>query len=52
MWKHIEQELAAVDFRGKSVLDIGCWDGYWSFYAGKKGAQAALASDDVSQSRC
>jgi tRNA (mo5U34)-methyltransferase len=50
MWKHIERELAAIDFRDKSVLDIGCWDGYWSFYAEKRGARAVLASDDVSQS--
>ena len=48
-WRFIERQLAAVDFHGKSVLDIGCWDGYWSFYAERRGAASVLASDDVTQ---
>jgi tRNA (mo5U34)-methyltransferase len=49
VWKFIETNLNKVDFRGKSVLDIGCWDGYWSFYAERRGAKSVLASDDCSQ---
>jgi tRNA (mo5U34)-methyltransferase len=36
-------------FRGKKVLDIGCWDGLWSFEAEKRGAAAVYATDDISQ---
>src|SRR5262249_2432390 len=42
-------ELDRVDFAGKAVLDLGCWDGYWSFYAERRGAGHVLASDDASQ---
>lgn len=48
-WQFIEQNLDAVEFRNKSVLDIGCWDGYWSFNAERRGAQAVLATDDSTQ---
>jgi len=50
VWRFIERQLDAIDLRGKSVLDIGCWDGYWSFFAERKGAKSVLASDDLSQS--
>ena len=40
----MEQQLDAVPFHGKSVLDIGCWDGYWSFYAERRGAASVLAT--------
>jgi tRNA (mo5U34)-methyltransferase len=49
VWEFIETRLDAIDFKGKTVLDIGCWDGYWSFYAEKRGASQVLASDDVTQ---
>src|SRR5262245_8319886 len=48
-WRFLESELGRIDFRGKTVLDIGCWDGYWSFYAERRGARSVLASDDASQ---
>jgi tRNA (mo5U34)-methyltransferase len=48
-WEFVERQLGAVDFRGKSVLDVGCWDGYWSFFAEKRGAASVLAADDFSQ---
>jgi tRNA (mo5U34)-methyltransferase len=48
-WKFMEAQLGQIDFRGKSVLDIGCWDGYWSFHAERRGAKSVLASDDASQ---
>ena len=38
-----------IDFKGKSVLDIGCWDGLWAFEAEKRGATMVYATDDVSQ---
>jgi tRNA (mo5U34)-methyltransferase len=49
VWGFVESQLAQVDFCGKSVLDIGAWDGYWSFYAEKRGARSVLASDDLGQ---
>jgi tRNA (mo5U34)-methyltransferase len=33
---------------GLTVLDIGAWDGYWSFEAVKRGAARVLAIDDFS----
>jgi tRNA (mo5U34)-methyltransferase len=35
-----------VDFRGKSVLDIGAWDGYFSFKAEKLGARRVVSLDN------
>lgn len=33
------------DLRGKSVLDVGAWDGYFSFKAEQLGASRVLATD-------
>ncbi len=33
---------------GKRVLDVGAWDGYWTFEAAKRGAVQAVAIDDFS----
>lgn len=49
VWRFTQAELDRIDFAGKAVLDLGCWDGYWSFYAERRGAAAVLASDDASQ---
>lgn len=49
IWACIERNLDSIDFAGKTVLDIGCWDGYWSFYAERRGAAHVLATDDASQ---
>jgi tRNA (mo5U34)-methyltransferase len=49
VWRFIHEHLDAIDFRGKSVLDVGAWDGYWSFDAEKRGAASVLAADDLSQ---
>lgn len=49
LWRFIEAQLDLIDFRGKSVIDIGCWDGYWSFYAERRGATEVLALDDFTQ---
>jgi tRNA (mo5U34)-methyltransferase len=48
LWSFIEKELDRLDLFGKTVLDTGCWDGYWSFYAERKGAKV-LATDDATQ---
>lgn len=45
----IAQAYDAIDFRGKKVLDIGCWDGLWSFEAEKRGATVVYATDLVSK---
>jgi tRNA (mo5U34)-methyltransferase len=39
---------AGIDFSGKQVLDIGCWDGFYSFHAEEKGAAAVYATDLIS----
>jgi tRNA (mo5U34)-methyltransferase len=39
----------AIDFRGKKVLDIGCWDGQWTFEAEDRGAREVVATDLISQ---
>ena len=36
----------SLDFTDKSVLDIGCWDGYFSFRADQLGAKRVFAIDD------
>ena len=41
--------LDTIDFKGKTVLDIGCWDGLWSFEAEERGANLVVATDDTSQ---
>lgn len=38
--------FSSLDFTGKSVLDIGCWDGYFSFMAEKRGARRVVALDN------
>ena len=46
---HLLAAFDAIDFRNKKVLDIGCWDGLWSFEAEKRGAAAVYATDEISQ---
>ena len=36
------------DLSGLRVLDVGAWDGYWSFEALKRGAREVVAIDDFS----
>ncbi len=33
---------------GKRVLDVGAWDGFWSFQAARRGAASVLATDSYS----
>jgi tRNA (mo5U34)-methyltransferase len=49
LWCFIQSELDKIDFSQRSVLDIGCWDGYWSFYAEQRKAARVLATDDNGQ---
>lgn len=45
----ISQAIDNIDFHGKKVLDIGCWDGLWSFEAERRGASEVFATDYISQ---
>ncbi|MFB2934659.1 DUF1698 domain-containing protein [Aerosakkonemataceae cyanobacterium BLCC-F154] len=49
-WAPINQASYGVpkDLTGKRVLDVGAWDGYWSFEALKRGAKEVVAIDDFS----
>lgn len=49
LWKFINDHLINIDFKDKTVLDIGCWDGKWSFLAEQRGAKLVLATDDINQ---
>ena len=49
LWRFVQSELDKINFSQKSVLDIGCWDGYWSFYAERRNAARVLATDDSGQ---
>jgi tRNA (mo5U34)-methyltransferase len=49
LWKFIQTELDKISLDNKRVLDVGCWDGYWSFYAERRGAAQVWATDDASQ---
>jgi tRNA (mo5U34)-methyltransferase len=39
------------DLRGQSVLDIGCWDGFYSFEAERRGARRVVAADSFTWQR-
>ena len=50
LWGWLDHELdAKVEFESKTVLDVGCWDGRFSFFAESRGAASVLAVDDLSQ---
>jgi tRNA (mo5U34)-methyltransferase len=49
IWQFLHQQLDSIDFCKKRVLEIGSWDGYWSFEAEKRGAAYVLSTDDVTQ---
>jgi len=48
-WTFLGEQLRGIDFAGKSVIDVGCWDGYFSFLMEQLGAASVLAVDDFSQ---
>jgi tRNA (mo5U34)-methyltransferase len=45
----IRRAFDDIDFSGKKVLDIGCWDGLWSFEAERRGAALVYATDAPDQ---
>jgi len=49
LWDATTAFLKKADFKNKTVLDIGCWDGYWSFFAERAGAKHVLATDKNNQ---
>src|SRR5262245_43499499 len=48
LWRLVENAIRGLDLRGRRVLDIGCWDGKWTFLAECLGA-TVTATDWVSQ---
>lgn len=46
IWKRTLRTLQLPDLRGKSVLDIGAYDGFFSFAVEKLGAARVVALDD------
>ena len=44
----IEAYHVPLDLTGQRVLDIGAWDGFWSFEALKRGASEVIAIEDFS----
>lgn len=49
-WAPIDAERYCIpkDLTGKRVLDIGAWDGYWTWEALRRGAREVVAIDDFS----
>ncbi len=45
----VADQLAEVSFDNKDVIDVGCWDGWYSFLAEESGARSVTAVDDFSQ---
>lgn len=43
--RKLERLKLPSSFNGKSVLDVGAWDGFFSFEAERRGAQRVLATD-------
>jgi len=43
-----ERNCSPQDLPGKRVLDIGAWDGYWTWEALRRGAREVVAIDDFS----
>jgi tRNA (mo5U34)-methyltransferase len=49
-WAPVKAEAYRIpdDLTGKRVLDVGAWDGYWTFQALQRGARQVVAIDDFS----
>jgi tRNA (mo5U34)-methyltransferase len=49
-WAPLSKEAYRIpeSLAGKRVLDVGAWDGFWTFEALKRGAKQAVAIDDFS----
>lgn len=46
IWDFIRANMARIDFKGKSVIDIGCRDGMFALEAEKMGSSRVLAVDN------
>ncbi|HZI91681.1 MAG TPA: DUF1698 domain-containing protein [Thermoleophilaceae bacterium] len=46
--RRLERMRLPADLSGRTVLDIGAWDGFYSFEAERRGAQRVLATDSFS----
>ncbi len=44
--RKIEERISKLDFKNKKVLDIGCRDGFFCFYAERKGAKEIIGVDN------
>lgn len=44
-WDNVHKVRREVDYAGKSVLDLGSWDGMWAFEAEAMGAALVVATD-------
>lgn len=53
IWEQKSEEwnLSSVDFKNKRVLDVGCLDGQYSFFAEKKGAREVLSIDIIEKAK-
>lgn len=49
-WAPVNAETYGIpeSLKGKRVLDVGAWDGYWTFEALRRGAEQVVAIDDFS----
>lgn len=43
--RRLQQIKMPEDLRGMTVIDIGAWDGFFSFEAERRGASRVLATD-------
>lgn len=43
----LSKNLIPKDLKGKTVLDLGAWDGYYSFVAAERGADVVVAIDNL-----
>ncbi len=49
IWDNARQARSAIDYKGKTVLDLGSWDGMWAFEAEMLGAAFVVATDCLNQ---
>ena len=45
VWSLIRKSRSHLDYRGKRVLDLGSWDGLWTFEAEQLGAREVIATE-------
>ena len=49
-WDNLLEDID-IDFRNKRVLDVGCLDGQYTFYAEKKGAREVVSIDLIEKKK-